>query len=160
MKKLNVLAAINFIFCANAVWAQNTSYNPQTDTVTIPAVEINGVIEYVDVVLQFNSEGLLRIVEARLPEDAAPNPPGGPKNYPFDSSANFTGQYVGGVFFLNDGSMWAITGVSNNISVGNGSKDLTIYRSSDAIPGAWHGVRADYFMLVNGNPTTYFVNKL
>jgi hypothetical protein len=75
---------------------------------------------------------------------------------------DFSGQYLGELFVLSDGSMWVIKGASSWDSTGSGEKDFTIYSGTDALPAprSSYGVKSDYFMLIKGNSTTYFVDPL
>jgi hypothetical protein len=58
--------------------------------------------------------------------------------------------------------MWIIKGVSAWDSTGSGEKDFTIYAGTDALPNpsSSYGEKSDYFMLIKGNSTTYFVDPL
>ncbi len=72
----------------------------------------------------------------------------------------FSGQYLNEILVMTNGSMWKITGVSDNYSTGTGLKSFTIYQSSLSVSDPAYGARSTHFMLVEGNSTTFFVEEL
>ena len=101
-------------------------------------------------------------------DDASSNsqtsqPPATPidnKVYPYEDKINFNSEYLGSVITLSDSSMWQITGVSQTSSVGSGVLDFRIYSGTTGMSEAKYGTKSNYYMLVAGNSTTYFVTPL
>lgn len=68
MKKNKFLIIFLFSFSSYCL-AENTSFSVETGKVKIPFVQVNNVISYVDVILQLNENGLLSIIDAKIPDE-------------------------------------------------------------------------------------------
>lgn len=135
----------------------NAIFNPQTGDVHIPAIEVNGRIEFINVKIRLDSNGMFRFVSTDYP---APTITPSEIAFPLSGNINFISQEYLGIFMLNNGSMWEIKGAPRYASVGSGVQNFTIYQGTDSLNSPYHGKKTDHFMLVQGNPATFFVQQV
>jgi uncharacterized repeat protein (TIGR02543 family) len=69
-------------------------------------------------------------------------------------------QYLRDIIEFSDGSQWVVAGISQDLPVGTGNINVRIFDSTEGLPDPSVGERTDYFMLIEGNPASYFVQKI
>jgi hypothetical protein len=66
IKKLAVF--LTALFATTIGQAENATYDPTTGAVTLPSVEVNGKVEFVNVKLGLNSDGTLSVLSTETPK--------------------------------------------------------------------------------------------
>jgi hypothetical protein len=68
MKIKNLGAFLTALSVITIGQAADTTYDPATGEITIPEVEVNGKVEFVNVKLKANSDGTLSVVSSEAPK--------------------------------------------------------------------------------------------
>jgi len=77
-----------------------------------------------------------------------------------NETVRLSGQYINNIVEFSDESCWIIKGATDSYTVGTGEKRIRVFDSTYGLPDPRYGERTDNYMLIDGNPRTYFVEKL
>ncbi len=74
---------------------------------------------------------------------------------------NFYYHRINEIIDFPDGSRWMLKGAGRlSYSVGGGEKRIRVFDSTESIPNPATGTRTDYYMLIESDPTIFFIEPL